>query len=128
MRKVLRLYRALSGQGGRLFRAREDNRAELGALLAPLRKLGLLEGPEDNSKFILCHDPHTVVHLWDKLTAAAQQPRPGQAAELSAFLARMDTQRLPPPGEGEKGRETDVVTVGFVVFCTRGITECCRFV
>lgn len=115
MRELLRLYRALSGQGGRHFRAKEDDRAELGALLAPLRKLGMLEGPEDNSRFTLCHDPHTVVNLWYRLTAAAKQPRPEQAAEFSALLTHMDTQRLPPPEEGEEARETDVVTVGGVV-------------
>ena len=115
MRKVLRLYRALSGQGGRLFRAREDERAELGALLAPLRKLGLLEGPEDNSKFILCHDADTVAALWCRLTAAAKHPMPESATRLSVLLAYMDNQRLPLPGEEEE-RETDIVTVGVVIF------------
>ena len=108
--ELRRLYRGLSGAGSRLLHAKEQDRAELGALLAPLRELGLVEGPEDNSKFILQHDPDTVTAFWRKMAVAAKKPEPERVAELSALLAYMDTQRLPPPGEGQEC-ETDAQTV-----------------
>lgn len=89
------VYRVLAEEGGRLFYPKEGDSDDLSTHFAPLQRLGLLEGPEDNSKWVVLHQASNVLPLLDRLAGAVEQSGPTKEAQFTEILSLMDKERLP---------------------------------